>query len=183
MRFHYPDAVVIGSGANGGIVAKILAEGGMKVLLLEKGDNHFVGLDRPEGITKNRFSNDDLKFIHRDFIDQDPRIEPRTFRRSEGEKVSVVGKVNSLATTVGKMNGFNSAVFAIAFFFALVVMYDAAGVRKTVGTHSGILNRILDELFKDHPEFELRFREFIGHTRLEIAFGAILGILLALWWT
>jgi acid phosphatase family membrane protein YuiD len=89
----------------------------------------------------------------------------------------------SLATTVGIMNGFNSAVFAISVFFALIVMYDAAGVRKTVGTHSGVLNRILDELFKDHPEFELRFREFIGHTRLEIAFGAILGIVLALWWT
>jgi acid phosphatase family membrane protein YuiD len=91
--------------------------------------------------------------------------------------------VCSLATTVGIMNGFNSAVFAIALFLALIVMYDAAGVRKTVGTHSGMLNRILDELFKDHPEFELRFREFIGHTRLEIASGAILGILLALWWT
>ena len=101
MRFDFPDAVVIGSGASGGIVVKILAEGGMRVLLLEKGDNHFVGLDRPEGIITNRFSNDELKLVQRDFIDQDPRIEPRTFRRSEGEPVSFVGKVNSLATTVG----------------------------------------------------------------------------------
>jgi choline dehydrogenase-like flavoprotein len=101
MKYKFPDAVVIGSGACGGITAKILAEAGLKVLLLEKGDNHFVGLDRPKGITTNRFSNDDLKFIHRDFIDQDPRIEPRTFRRSEGEEVAFVGKVNSLATTVG----------------------------------------------------------------------------------
>jgi choline dehydrogenase-like flavoprotein len=101
MRGGYPDAVIIGSGASGGITAKILAEGGMKVLLLEKGENHFVGLDRPEGIVKNRYGNDDVKLIHRDFIDQDPRIEPRTFRSSEGEEVSFVGKVNSLATTVG----------------------------------------------------------------------------------
>ena len=91
--------------------------------------------------------------------------------------------VCSLATTIGLKNGFNSALFAIAVFFALIVMYDAAGVRKTVGTHSGVINRILDELFRDHPEFELRFREFIGHTRLEIVSGAILGILLAVWWT
>lgn len=91
--------------------------------------------------------------------------------------------VCSLATTIGIKNGFNSTLFAIAVFFALIVMYDAAGVRKTVSTHSGVLNRILDELFKDHPEFELRFRELIGHTRLEIVSGAILGILLALWWT
>jgi choline dehydrogenase-like flavoprotein len=101
MRFQHPDVVIVGSGASGGIAAKILAEGGLKVLLLEKGDNHFVGLDRPEGIATNRFGNDDLKFVHRDFVDQDPRIEPRTFRRSEGEEVSFVGKVNSLATTVG----------------------------------------------------------------------------------
>ena len=91
--------------------------------------------------------------------------------------------VCSLATSVGIIEGLNSTVFAVAVFFAFLVMYDAAGVRKTVGTHSGIINRMLDELFKGHPEFELRFRELIGHTRLEIAAGAILGILLALWWT
>ncbi len=91
--------------------------------------------------------------------------------------------VCSLATTVGISNGFNSAIFAVAAFFALMVMYDAAGVRQTVGSHSGMLNRMLDELFKGHPEFDLRFREILGHTRLEIIAGAILGILLALWWT
>lgn len=100
MRVDHPDAVIIGSGAGGGIAAKVLAEEGMKVLLLEKGDNHFVGLDRPEGILRNHFSNDELKFVQRNFIDQDPRIEPRTYRRSEGER-SIVGKVNTLATTVG----------------------------------------------------------------------------------
>ena len=100
MKYGHPDVVIIGSGAGGGIAARILAEGGMKVLLLEKGENHFVGLDRPEGILTNRFSNDELKLVHRDFIDQDPKMEPRTFRRSEGEK-TFVGKVNSLATTVG----------------------------------------------------------------------------------
>lgn len=91
--------------------------------------------------------------------------------------------VCSLATTVGISEGFNSTFFAISAFFALLVMYDAAGVRQTVGSHSDMLNRILDELFKGHPEFELRFRELIGHTRIEIVAGAILGILLALWWT
>ncbi len=95
-----PDAVIIGSGASGGITAKILAEAGMSVLLLEKGENHFVGLDNPAGIVTNRFGNDQVKFM-RDFIDQDPRIEPRTFRTSEAEEATFVGKVNSLATTVG----------------------------------------------------------------------------------
>ncbi|MEW6439734.1 MAG: GMC family oxidoreductase [bacterium] len=101
MKYGFPDAVIVGSGAGGGIAAKMLAEGGLKVVLLEKGDNHFVGLDRPEGIVRNRFGNDELKFLHRDFIDQDARIEPRTFRSAEGEKAHFVGKVNTLAVTVG----------------------------------------------------------------------------------
>lgn len=95
-----PDVVVIGSGAGGGVAAKVLAEGGLDVLLLEKGDNCFVDLDHPGEAPGNVFSNDELKFVHRDFIDQDPRIEPRTYRRTEGEPV-FVGKVNTLATTVG----------------------------------------------------------------------------------
>jgi choline dehydrogenase-like flavoprotein len=101
MRLTNPDAVIIGSGAGGGIAAKILAEGGMKVLLLERGDNHFVGLDRPQGIVTNRFGNDELKFQHRDFLYHGPRINPRTFRTSEGEEVFFVGDVNALASTVG----------------------------------------------------------------------------------
>jgi choline dehydrogenase-like flavoprotein len=83
------------------MAAKVLAEGGLKVLLLEKGDNLFVGLDRPEGIVRNHLGNDELKFVHRDLIDQDPRIEPRTFRRSEADKTVFMGKVNSIGTTVG----------------------------------------------------------------------------------
>jgi len=90
--------------------------------------------------------------------------------------------VCALATTIGKLEGFDSILFAVSFFLALIVMYDAAGVRKTVSVHSDLLNRILDEMFRDHPEFELRFRALIGHTRLEIAVGAILGIALAWWW-
>ena len=101
MRLTSPDAVIIGSGASGGIAAKILAEGGIKVLLLERGDNHFVGLDRPEGIVTNHFGNDELKFQHRDFIYHGPRIDPRTFRSSEDEEASFVGNVNALPSTVG----------------------------------------------------------------------------------
>lgn len=90
--------------------------------------------------------------------------------------------VCALATTIGISQGFSSPVFAIAAFFALLVMYDATEVRKTVGSHSGMINRMLDELFRGNPEFELRFREIMGHNRLEIMAGAILGVLLAFWW-
>lgn len=90
--------------------------------------------------------------------------------------------VCSLATAIGIQEGVNSPLFALAVFFAVIVMFDAAGVRQTVGTQSSMLNKILDELFKGRPIFEQRFKEFIGHSRLEIFIGALLGILLAVWW-
>ena len=87
--------------------------------------------------------------------------------------------VCALATTIAIVYGVSSAVFAISAFFALVVMYDAAGVRQTVSTQSTLLNRIVDELFKGNPEFQQRIRELIGHTKFEVAAGAILGIVFA----
>ena len=87
--------------------------------------------------------------------------------------------VCALATTIAIVYGVSSAVFAISAFFALVVMYDAAGVRQTVSTQSTMLNRIVDELFKGNPEFQQRVRELIGHTKFEVAAGAILGIVFA----
>jgi acid phosphatase family membrane protein YuiD len=88
--------------------------------------------------------------------------------------------VCALATTIAVVYGVSSAVFAISAFFALVVMYDAAGVRQTVSTQSTLLNRIVDELFKGNPEFQQRIRELIGHTKFEVAAGAGLGVLVAL---
>jgi len=87
--------------------------------------------------------------------------------------------VCALATTIAIVYGVSSPVFAIAAFFALVVMYDAAGVRQTVSTQSTMLNRILEELFKGNPEFQQRLRELIGHTKFEVAAGAALGIVFA----
>ena len=90
--------------------------------------------------------------------------------------------VCALATSVALVNGVSSSAFAITVFFAVIVMYDAAGVRQTVSHQSNILNRILDELFKGKPAFEQRLREFIGHTHFEIMAGAALGILIAWLW-
>ena len=89
--------------------------------------------------------------------------------------------VCALAVTLGKLAGWTAYVFAISFFLALIVMYDAGGVRRTVGNQSVVLNKILDELFRGQEEFEERLKEFIGHTRVEIIAGAALGIGLA-WW-
>lgn len=88
--------------------------------------------------------------------------------------------VCALATTIAVVEGFGSPLFAVAAFFALVVMYDATGVRQTVGNQSVMLNRMLDELFKGktkvNPQFEQRLRELIGHTNFQVIAGAALGI-------
>lgn len=90
--------------------------------------------------------------------------------------------VTALAVTMGKTQGWDSPLFAISVFFALIVMYDAGGVRRTVGSQSVMLNKILDELFRHNVEFEERLREFIGHSNLQILIGALLGFGLAWWW-
>ena len=85
-----------------------------------------------------------------------------------------------LFTSGGIERGFNSTDFAIVTVFALIIMYDASGVRRAVGKQATILNKILDDLHhKKHIE-QKRLKELIGHTPKEVLFGAILGILTAI---
>lgn len=96
------DTIVIGSGAAGSTVARTLAKAGQRVLVLEAGDNYFPGLDHPDELPAPLFSNDEVKLRVRGMIDQDPVIEPRSFRarESDGER-TIVGDVNSLPRNVG----------------------------------------------------------------------------------
>lgn len=97
------DVVLIGSGAGGGIAARVLATNGLKVCILEAGNNYFPGLDDPKaGNPTSLFSNDELKLTARSFIQQQARIEPRTFRSAESDGVrTLIGEVNNLPKTVG----------------------------------------------------------------------------------
>ena len=104
--------------------------------------------------------------------------------RSGGMPSSHTALVCALATAVVMIQGFGSVAFAIATILAMVVMYDAAGVRQTVGRQSKILNRIVKELREKRPrdEVERDLREFIGHTQFQVIAGAVLGILIAWVW-
>lgn len=84
--------------------------------------------------------------------------------------------MTALATTIGILYGFESPLFAISLVVAFIVMYDAAGVRRTVGYQSTVLNKMLEELFKGNKEFGQRLQEIIGHTKWEVFVGALLGI-------
>ncbi len=86
-----------------------------------------------------------------------------------------------MAVSVGLIEGFNSVSFAIALCLAFIVMYDAAGVRRTVGLQAKVLNKMMIELFSDHPKLSHeRIKEFLGHTPVEVFVGAALGSLIAL---
>lgn len=84
--------------------------------------------------------------------------------------------VSALATSVGLWEGFSSTAFAISLIFALIVMYDAAGVRRAASMQARILNQILEELFQGHPVSEKRLWELLGHTPFEVLVGALIGV-------
>ncbi|MCT7960678.1 divergent PAP2 family protein [Laspinema sp. D1] len=88
--------------------------------------------------------------------------------------------VTALATGIGQTAGWNSTEFALATIFAVIVMYDAAGVRQAAGKQARILNQIVDEFFSDdHDLNEARLKELLGHTPFQVIVGAILGVCIA----
>lgn len=97
------DVLIVGSGAGGSAAAEVLCRNGKKVLILEAGSNYFIGLDDPDPVhLSNVYSNDELKMSVRNFIMPDPLVDPRTFRREEGEGPrQQIGDVNGLPKTVG----------------------------------------------------------------------------------
>lgn len=85
--------------------------------------------------------------------------------------------VAALAVSVGINSGFGSTSFAIAAVLAMIVMYDAAGIRQAAGKHARMINRILDELLSGEPFTEERLREILGHTPFQVVVGGIVGVL------
>ena len=77
--------------------------------------------------------------------------------------------------------GFDSPVFAVAAVVAFIVMYDAAHVRRETGEQAKVLNYILRNWEEFKPEnFERDLKELIGHTPLQVAVGAVLGVAVGL---
>lgn len=97
-----------------------------------------------------------------------------------GMPSSHAAMVTSLAAAVGVQYGFDSGPFAISTVLALIVMYDARGVRQESGQHARVLNQILREMFSGQPISERELKEFLGHTSIEVLVGAIVGIVYAL---
>ena len=88
--------------------------------------------------------------------------------------------VTSLAMLVGKSEGFDSAMFAVALVFAMVVMYDAAGVRRAAGKQAHLLNKIVETPGLTNVEVQEKLVEVLGHTPLQVIVGATIGVIVGL---
>lgn len=111
------------------------------------------------------------------------RFVPERLVGSGGMPSSHSATVCSLATASCIKFGAGSFEFAISLILAIIVMYDAMGVRRETGIQAKLLNDIM-QIFADMGRSEIsandKLKEFIGHTPLQVLAGAILGILIAL---
>ncbi len=87
--------------------------------------------------------------------------------------------VTSAALAAGLYHGFDSPIFALAVAVAMVVVYDATGVRRQAGMQAQKINVMVEELLKGHPISQQQLREVIGHTPLEAIGGVLLGLVVA----
>jgi len=88
--------------------------------------------------------------------------------------------VTSTAMAAGLHYGFDTPVFAVATAMAMVVVYDATGIRRQAGMQAQKINILVEELLKGHPISEEHLHEVLGHTPLEAMGGVLLGLVLAL---
>jgi hypothetical protein len=86
--------------------------------------------------------------------------------------------VAALATAIYIEYGINSPYFALAVIFGLIVLSDAAGVRNAAGKHAEILNVLKDDLqYLLSKNFDnIRLKELLGHTRIQVIIGTLIGI-------
>ncbi len=87
--------------------------------------------------------------------------------------------VTSTATAVGLHYGFDNPLFAVAVAIAMVVVYDATGIRRQAGMQAQKINVLVEELLQGHPISQEHLREVLGHTPLEALGGVLLGISIA----
>lgn len=102
---------------------------------------------------------------------------------SGGMPSSHSATVCAMATAACVHFGAQSFEFAISLILALIVMYDAMGVRRETGIQSKLINEMMEafaEMGKSELSSEEKLKEFVGHTPLQVLVGAILGILIAL---
>ncbi len=106
------------------------------------------------------------------------RWRPSVLFETGGMPSSHSALVTGAASGIGFELGFDDPVFALAATFAFIVMYDASGIRKSAGLIAKRVNELPAENWPTFPEFPLK--EALGHSRLEVLIGSLIGPLVAL---
>ena len=84
--------------------------------------------------------------------------------------------VTVIATLIGKYEGINSSIFALALVMAFIVMYDACGVRRAAGKQAALLNKIIETPGLTSVQVSERLVEVLGHTPVQVFVGALIGV-------
>lgn len=100
--------------------------------------------------------------------------------RAGGMPSSHTALVTAAAYGIGRTAGFDSAAFALAVVVAMIVVYDATGIRREAGRHAEIINQMVRDLLHGHPLHQQELLEVLGHSRLEAAVGLLFGLGIAL---
>ena len=111
---------------------------------------------------------------------REKRFNFRWFVGTGGMPSAHVAGAAALSTSIGISYGFDSALFAVALTFTLIVMFDAQTVRLSSGRQAKILNTMLDDIYWKKKLDEQKLKEFLGHTPVEVYAGAALGIVVSL---
>lgn len=106
------------------------------------------------------------------------KINFKIFTTTGGMPSSHTAGVIGLSTSVAIISGIDSIAFAISIGFSLVIMQDAAGLRRAAGKTAATLNRLVDEFIQRNQEVKPyeALKELLGHTPLEVFCGMLLGI-------
>ncbi|HAL17557.1 MAG TPA: hypothetical protein DCP32_12670 [Anaerolineaceae bacterium] len=86
----------------------------------------------------------------------------------------------STTLAIGLYHGFGTPLFALAFAMSMIVIYDAAGVRRQAGFHAQKINIVFEELFHGRPIPQERLIEVLGHTPRQVLGGILLGLVITL---
>ena len=113
-------------------------------------------------------------------IIREKKFNFKWFVGTGGMPSSHSASVAALTTSVGFHSGFDSGLFTAALLFTVIVISDAAGVRRATGQQAEILNNIMEDIYSHREVTEDKLKELWGHTPVEVFAGVAIGIMIAL---
>jgi acid phosphatase family membrane protein YuiD len=99
--------------------------------------------------------------------------------RAGGMPSSHAALVTAAAHGIGLTLGFGTGIYALAVVLAVIVMYDATGIRRQAGRHAEIINAMIQDLVEGHPLHQEQLMEVLGHSPMQAFVGMLLGLVVA----